>query len=168
VADVVLVGLPGTGKTSVGRALADVLGLAFRDTDDVFAEREGESVQEYLRAHDEAQFRQHEYEALLAALEGPGVVATGGGSVSLAPAREALRHEVTIWLDCPDDVIVTRLADGDRPLLGEHPAARLAELRARRGEWYRDVSRSRVDAQRSLDEVVQDVVRLVHAARTSS
>ena len=163
----VLVGLPGTGKTTTGRALALAVGLSFVDTDDLFARLEGVSVQEYLRSHPESQFRQRECVVLAAALRDYGVVATGGGVVTSAEAREALVGEPTVWLDCEDAVIMARVADGDRPLLGDDPAQALARLRAKRAELYREVSRRRLDTDRPTAEVVDELVGFV-ASRESS
>jgi len=158
---VVLVGLPGSGKTTVGRALALALRREFQDTDEVFAVREGERVADFLRREGETRFRERELDALNAALETAGVVATGGGIVVSAAAREVLEREFTLWLECGDETLLRRVGEGDRPLLGEHPARRLGELRRERTEWYREVSRHRVDADREVDDVVGDLVRLV-------
>ena len=158
---IVLVGLPGSGKTTVGRALALAMDQEFRDTDEVFAEREGVRVADYLRREGEVRFRERELVALHSALETAGVVATGGGIVVSAAAREVLEREFTLWLDCADETLLGRVGEGDRPLLGEHPAQRLVELRRERSEWYRRVSRQRVDADREVDDVVGDLVRLV-------
>jgi shikimate kinase len=167
-ADAVLVGLPGSGKTTTGRALAQVLGRDFVDTDDVFFEREHVSVQDYLRAHDEADFRRREIEALTQALESPGIVATGGGIVTTPAARQLLGGELTVWLDCPNEVLVTRVATGDRPLLGSDPATHLSRLREEREALYREVSRFKVDSSESLEQLVLRLLNIVENAQTSS
>jgi shikimate kinase len=168
VADVVLVGLPGSGKTTTGRALAQRLARPFHDTDDVFFEIEGVSVQDYLRTHDESEFRRHELAALEHALRGEGVVATGGGVVTTSEARELLARELTVWLDCDDGVLFTRVRGGDRPLLGEQPEVRLADLRARRDALYREVSHFRVDAARSTEQLVTDLAGIVATSQAPS
>lgn len=162
---IVLVGLPGTGKTTAGRALARALGEDFVDTDDVFGELEGEPVPDFLRRHGETLFREHEFRALETALARATVVATGGGVVTTPQAREVLRREFTIWLTCPDDELILRVGDGDRPLLGERPRDRLAELRSEREGWYREVSKARVDADRAVEDVVAELVRIVSRDR---
>lgn len=158
---VVLVGLPGSGKTTAGRALAQAVGTAFVDTDAVFLDLEGVSVQDFLRAHDESEFRERELLALHHALSSSAVVATGGGVVTTETARRLLEHELTVWLDCPDAVLVTRVSDGDRPLLGEDPSSRLIELRERRDPWYDEVSRIRVDSSQPLDQLVTQLLDVV-------
>jgi shikimate kinase len=168
VALIVLVGLPGSGKTTTGRALAQTLGRSFVDTDEVFFDRERQSVQDYLRAHGEAQFRERELLALSRALGTTGVVATGGGTVTTAPARHLLGQELTVWLDCPDEVLVARVVEGDRPLLGDDPAERLRELRAQRDDLYLEVSRFRVDSSRPVDRLITQLASIVEATQASS
>lgn len=154
-AAVVLVGLPATGKTTTGRALAAATGLSFVDTDDLFFEMVGVRVPEYLRGHDEADFRAREVGVLAAALRDYDVVATGGGVVCTPAGRALLAAEATWWLDCPDEVIVARAVAGDRPLLGADPEGRLRELRAQREEYYREVSRERLDAAQATESLVE-------------
>jgi shikimate kinase len=168
VADVVLVGLPGSGKTTTGRALASTLERAFVDADDAFFDREHVSVQDYLRAHGESAFREREVQALAQALSGASIVATGGGVVTTLAARQLLRHELTVWLDCPDEILVTRVLDGDRPLLDDDPAQRLSELRRQRDSLYAEVSRFKVDSSGPLDQLVLQLRDIVENAQASS
>jgi shikimate kinase len=73
-----------------------------------------------------------------------------------------------VWLDCPDDVLVARVLDGDRPLLAEEPAARLAEMRERRGGLYAEVSRFRVDSNRPIDQLLGELLSIVESAQAPS
>jgi shikimate kinase len=156
-ARLVLVGLPGVGKSSVARQLGVEWACPVLDTDEVLAANVGGPAAEYLRREGERAFRRAELVALEGALTSPGVVATGGGVVTTAHARELLRAEVTCWLDCDDDVLLARLGDVERPLLGEDAAGALARLRAQRTGFYDEVSRVRVDASGTLDEVTRRV-----------
>lgn len=165
---VVLVGLPGSGKTTTGRALAQSLGRSFVDTDDIFSEREHLSVQDYLRANGEGSFRERELAALGQALSTTGVVSTGGGMITTAEARRLLRQELTVWLDCFDEVLVTRVLEGDRPLLGDEPEERLGGLRAQREALYLEVSRCRIDSSRPVDELVAQLTGIVESNQASS
>lgn len=160
-ARLVLVGLPGVGKTSVAQALAQRLDCGAIDTDDVIALAVGSTAAQYLRSEGEPAFRQRETEALVAALAADAVVSTGGGIVTTPRARELLGEQLTLWLDCDDETILPRLAEIDRPLLGDDPTGALARLRRERDHWYRDVSRARIDASGTLDEVVQLVINAV-------
>ncbi|MEI7644682.1 MAG: shikimate kinase [Chloroflexales bacterium] len=141
---VALVGLSGTGKSTLGRALAGALGWPLLDTDAMIVGAQGRPVAAIFAELGEAAFRDLESVALAEALTGPAaVVATGGGAVLRPANRDLLRRWATvIWLDAPDAVILARLAahaEG-RPLLADSPAARLAALRATRDELYRAIS----------------------------
>jgi shikimate kinase len=153
VARLVLVGLPGVGKTTLARALGDYWRCVAVDTDDLIAGDVGMSAARYLREHGEVAFRQRELEALRQALESDAVVATGAGVVTTMSARELLERETTMWLDCDDETLLSRVGDGDRPLLGDDHRQALAVLRAQREDWYRSSTRMRVDASGSPDEV---------------
>jgi shikimate kinase len=89
------------------------------------------------------------------------LVATGGGVVETPQGRAELRAAVTVWLDAPDEVIVSRLDDVERPLLGADPSAALAGLRRVRQPWYEEVARVRVDATGSSGEVAAAVIEAV-------
>ncbi len=153
-ARLVLVGLPGTGKTTVARELGRLWDVVAMDTDELLSRAVGCAAPEYLRRHGEVEFRRREHEALDEALANTGVVATGGGVVTLEAARRQLESQTTYWLDCADEEILARVGEGDRPLLGEDPAGSLARLRTQREPWYREVSRARIDSSGTLDEVV--------------
>ncbi len=151
-----LVGLPGSGKTAVGRALAGRWGCDFLDTDDLVGSGAG-GAGALLREVGEPAFRERELVALRQALDHDAVVATGGGVVTIPAAREALRSQPVAWLDASDATILARLDDGDRPLLGESPAGALAALRRGREDLYRDVARWRIDAAGDPDEVANRI-----------
>ncbi|HEY5437379.1 MAG TPA: shikimate kinase [Acidimicrobiales bacterium] len=164
-ARLVLVGLSGVGKTTVARAIADKWQIRYLDTDDMIAESVGRPAPQYLRDEGEGTFRARELKELIIALSSNSVVATGGGVVCTPEARDLLKTEPTYWLDCPDDEIVPRLGEVERPLLGGHPVEGIARLRNERSGWYREVSRARVDASGTIDEVVARVRANVEGVR---
>ncbi len=150
----VLIGLPGSGKSTLARALAAFWGCDAVDTDDVLSASVGCSAAEYLRTRGEEAFRREEVAALGVAVDADAVVATGGGVVVSEGARDLLATQRTVWLDCDDAVLLTRLGEGERPLLGADPSTALARLRAEREEWYREVSVLRVDTTGEIEEAL--------------
>ena len=157
-ARLVLVGLPGAGKTTLTRALADAWSCPVIDTDDELALLVGMPAAQYLRERGESAFREVERAALIVALAEDAVVSTGAGIVSTADARTSLERENTLWLDSDDETLLARVGEGDRPLLGEDHRASLAALRRQRESWYKAVSRARVDTSGPLEDVVQRVI----------
>jgi shikimate kinase len=159
VARLVLVGLPGVGKTTVAHALAERWGCEAIDTDDLVSTSVAMSSAQYLRQFGETHFRERELDALRSALVGHAVVATGAGIVTTATAREMISHEFAIWLDADDDTLVERVATSDdRPLLGDDRSEGVRRLRAEREDWYRASSRVRVSAAGSPDEVLERIL----------
>lgn len=156
-ARLVLVGMPGVGKSTVARALARQWHCRALDTDDLVAALVGTTAAAYLRDEGEATFREREVDALTDALARDDVVATGGGVVTTERARTLLEGEVTLWLDCDDDVLMARLDDVERPLIGRDVRSSLVRLREERDEWYAAVSVGRVDASGTVDDVVTRV-----------
>ena len=138
---VVLIGLPGSGKTSIGRHLAAMLGRTFVDTDDLVQRLTGLSAAEHNLRSGEAGFRAVETDAVRAACRERGsVIATGGGSVILRSNREVLwAHGTVVWVRVPSSVLVERLGVDPvpRPMLQPYGVERMDELLAQRTRYYR-------------------------------
>jgi shikimate kinase len=123
---VVLVGMPGSGKSSVGRRLAARLGLEFVDADAKIEEAAGGmSIADIFAIHGEPYFRTGEAKVIARILEsGPVVLATGGGAFMSAQTRERIRrHAVSVWLKADFAVLLRRIKrKNDRPLFhnGDH------------------------------------------------
>jgi len=159
VARLVLVGLPGVGKTTVAHALAVRWGCEEFDTDALVSTSVDMPSAQYLRQFGETHFRERELDALHTALVGDAVVATGAGIITTAPARELITREFAIWLDADDDTLIGRVSAGDdRPLLGDDRAEGVRRLRREREKWYRESSRVRVTATGTLDEVLERIL----------
>lgn len=161
---IVLVGLMGAGKTSVGRVLAGRLGRPFVDLDEVIEATSGSSVREVFDSEGEAGFRAREAAALgevLARTDGP-VVATGGGVVTTPGNLEFLRHcTQVVWLRADVPVLAARVeADGStRPLLaGSAPIQALARLVDERAPRYAEVADAVVDTDGLEPEAVAAAV----------
>lgn len=117
---VVLVGLMGAGKSTVGRKVATMLNLPFKDADNEIESAARMSVPELFDAYGEAEFRDLERRVILRLLEdGPMVLATGGGAYMNAETREAIAaNGVSIWLNAELDVLMDRVSRRqNRPLL---------------------------------------------------
>jgi len=141
---VVLVGPMGVGKTTVGRLLADRLGVPFRDTDDDIERTSGRPVPEIFVDEGEEHFRALEVEAVRAALtEHPGVLALGGGAILDAGTRTLLGAHAVAFLDVGIHDGIKRVGlDVPRPLLAVNPRARWRELMEARRPLYLEVARA--------------------------
>lgn len=161
----VLVGLMGSGKSTVGRLLAERLGRPLLDTDDEIERRTGRSVREIFAADGEDAFRAVEADVVADALahDTPSVVAAAGGVVLSERTRALLRDPScrVVWLAAPVGVLVGRTRRGDhRPLLDDDPASRLAAMADARDALYREVADQIVSVEgRTPADVVEAILR---------
>lgn len=160
---IVLVGLMGAGKSTVGRRLAKRLGLEFVDSDEEIERAAVHSIPEIFDRFGEASFRDGERRVLRRLIEGgPKVVATGGGAF-MDPETRALilRCCLAVWLDADVETLAGRVVRrGRRPLLaGKDPAALLRELAAVRNPVYAEAHlRVLSDSgphERTVDRIVE-------------
>lgn len=138
----VLVGAPGSGKTTVGTLLADRLGLAFRDTDTDVEALTGMTIAELFVDRGEPYFRDLEAEAVRAALEScDGVLSLGGGAVGRAETRDALARHHVVYLDVDLPEAAKRVGmNTARPLLLGNVRATLGKLLDERRPLYESVA----------------------------
>ncbi|MDC8785484.1 shikimate kinase [Roseateles koreensis] len=137
-----LVGMPGSGKSTVGRQMARQIGVPFVDSDAEIEVRLGETVREFFERSGEDAFRDLESEVIADLLSGPGdfVLATGGGAVLREANRQALhQHSAVLYLRSSPEELFRRLRhDTQRPLLQvRDPLQKLRELYAQRNPLYR-------------------------------
>ena len=146
----VLVGPMGAGKTSVGRRVARVLGLPFRDTDKTIAREHG-PIPEIFATSGEAQFRIWEREAVRDAIEAGGVISVGGGAVVSAETRELLRTVPVVLLTVTPEAVAPRISGSGRPLLAgeEDPLRRWVRIMDERRSWYEEVADAVFDTSRT-------------------
>lgn len=154
----VLIGLPGTGKSTAGARLAELMGVGFADSDELIVARAGRTVAAIFAEDGEDAFRLLEATAIEQALAGfDGVLALGGGAVTTVGVRRALLESPVpvVLLTADEDELLRRIGeDHGRPLLAADPATRLAELAAARASLYREVAVIDVPtAGHSVDEV---------------
>jgi shikimate kinase len=138
---VVLVGLMGVGKSTIGKRLGGRLGLPFVDSDHEIESAAGLSVAEIFERYGEAEFRAGERRVIARLIEGrPKVIATGGGAFMNEATRGLILDRATaVWLDADIEVLADRVRrrPGSRPLLkGRDPREALAELAAIRNPIY--------------------------------
>ena len=164
----VLVGAPGAGKSTVGRVLAGVLGVGFRDTDRDIEDSAGKSVSDIFIDEGEDHFRGLETAAVAAALaDHDGVLALGGGAILDAGTRARLAGHRVIWLriDLPSAAKRVGLAR-DRPLLAMNPRAHLRGLLAARAPLYAEVASHTVETSDYSVAVIVDQLRAMLAPTT--
>lgn len=161
----VLVGLMGTGKSTIGRLLAERLGRPLIDTDDEVERRAGRSVRQIFADDGEAAFRALESAVLADAIASaePSVVAAAGGVV-LAPENRAVLAQGrcrVVWLVAPTELLLRRTGHAShRPLLDSDPRGRLDTMAIERDALYREVADLVVSVEgRSPDEVMEAVLR---------
>lgn len=139
-----LIGLPGSGKSTVGRQLARRLQLPFSDSDQAIEARLGCPIREFFEREGEARFRDIEAEVIdMLSHQGAGVLSTGGGAVLRPENRERLRARGrVIYLKSHPEELIRRLRhDTNRPLLQvADPMAKLRELFATRDPLYRQTA----------------------------
>lgn len=164
---IVLVGLMGVGKSSVGRALARETRRPFVDTDTLIESSEGRSIADIFRADGEAAFREIECRTLGHVLSSsePSVIATGGGVVETEACRTMLREArnagaQVVWLSASVDTMVERTSrSNNRPLLEGDRRAVLEALVARRRDLYRGASDLKIDTDgKAVARIVREVM----------
>lgn len=161
----VLVGMMGAGKSTVGRIVAERLGRRLIDSDEAIEERTGRTVREIFATDGEDVFRDLETEALRDALAAsdPAVVAAAGGVVLREENRRLLRSSGArvVWLSADPAILVERVRSGmHRPLLDDDPAGVLQRMWDEREPLYREVADAIVTVEgRSVGEVVEAVLR---------
>lgn len=165
---VVLVGLMGAGKSSVGRRLAARLGFAFIDADTEIEKAAGATIPEIFASHGEAAFRDGERKVIARLLDQPHVVlATGGGAFMNTETRSRIRERgVSIWLKAEIDILVKRCARrSNRPLLANGDLkATLSRLMTERYPVYAEADITVMSIDGPHDAVVDQIMQALPAA----
>jgi shikimate kinase len=163
----VLVGMPGSGKSTIGRRLAKALGVELLDTDAKIVETTGRSIADIF-VDGEQEFRRIEADVVRAALaEHDGIVSLGGGAITTPEVRAALVGHTVIYLEISAAEGIRRTAgSAARPLLaGPDAGARFRELMAQRVPLYEQVATVRINTnRRNPGAVVRNIVQRVESA----
>jgi shikimate kinase len=165
---VVLVGMMGVGKSSIGRRLAGRLGIPFVDADTEIEKAAGMSIPDIFDRHGEPDFRSGEARVIARLLDtGPQVLATGGGAFMNEGTRAAIRAKgVSIWLTADFDVLMRRIAKrkNDRPLLQtDNPAETLRRLLEVREPVYALADLTVQSRETPHDSIVGEIVAALAA-----
>jgi shikimate kinase len=158
---IVLVGVPGAGKTTVGKLLAKDLGIDFFDSDQVIESRAGKSVSDIFTQDGEPAFRKLEHDVIVELLDSNNVVlALGGGSLGNDETRAKVKDATTVWLVAGLAQAVDRVGmNRNRPLLLGNVRGQLADLMAAREPFYKEVAAIAVDTSKLIpSEVVTEIV----------
>src|SRR5215470_4414733 len=163
---IVLVGMMGAGKSTIGRRLATRLRLPFVDADSEIEAAAGMTIPEIFEVHGEPHFRDGEARVIARLLEsGPGVLATGGGSFMRAETRRRIGDKaVSLWLKADADIIMRRVRRrADRPLLHTpDPAATVGRLISEREPVYQFADITIASRDVPHDKIVDECVEALH------
>ena len=160
---IVLVGMMGVGKSSIGRRLATRLGIPFVDVDAEIEKAAGMSIADIFAHRGEADFRSGEARVIARLLEaGPQVLAAGGGAFMNAATREAIREKgVSVWLKADLEVLLRRISKrrNERPLLqNADPESTLRALLIEREPVYAQADLTVLSREVPHDSIVADII----------
>ena len=163
---VVLIGMMGAGKSTVGRRLALRLGLPFLDADTEIESAAAMTIPEIFETHGEPHFRDGEARVIARLLDGgTKVLATGGGAFMREETRDRIREKaISMWLEAEADVILRRVKRrADRPLLKTpDPAGTIARLIAERYPLYREADITIASRDVPHEKIVDECVAALH------
>lgn len=170
---IALVGMPGSGKSTIGRQLARRLGVPFADSDHVIEQQLGCSIREFFEREGEDRFRDIEEEVIdTLTANHPGVIATGGGAVLRPRNRVNLRErtKVVYLRSSPEEVFRRLRHDSNRPLLQvKDPLGRLRELYGTRDPLYREAAHFVIETGRpTVSTLVNMIMMQVEQAGMAS
>jgi len=163
---IVLVGMPGSGKSAVGRRLAARLGLAFVDADEEIERAAGKPITDIFKDHGEPYFREGERKVIARLLRnGPQVLATGGGAFMQEETRANIRRfGLSIWLKAELPVLMRRVSKrGNRPLLQNDPEGVMRQLMATRYPVYATADITVESRELPHDAIVGDIIQALAA-----
>jgi shikimate kinase len=165
---IVLVGMMGAGKSSIGRRLAQRLGLSFVDADAEIESAAGMTIAEIFATYGEPYFRSGEQRVIARLLDsGPQVLATGGGAYMNAETRAGIAQKgISVWLKAEFEVLMRRVkrrATADRPMLQGDPAQRIVHLMAERYPVYAAADITVMSRDVAHETIVNEIIAALAA-----
>ncbi|QRV02940.1 3-dehydroquinate synthase [Arcanobacterium phocisimile] len=168
----VLVGMPGVGKTTVGKLVARKLSVPALDSDRLIVQHAGMSIADIFTTHGVAHFRELEHQVIRQAIEhSDGILSLGGGALLDSRTRDLLADQRVVFIDASDDLLVSRLTRSRtvRPILGLDIRHTVRQLRAERDAFYHQVASDIVYSnERGIHSVVDQVMHTLHKSRSVS
>jgi shikimate kinase len=157
-----LTGFMGSGKTTIGRALSEKLGIPVIDTDEWIENKVGKSIPAIFADEGEQRFRQYELEILKQLPIKDVIITTGGGMVISQENREWMKkHGILIFLSCSLDIIFERLqSDSNRPLFSRD-REKMKELYEKRLPYYLEATFTIETSNKTIEEIVTEIVRMI-------
>lgn len=168
---IILIGFMASGKTTIGKRLAEVLGRQFIDTDELIEKREGISISEIFERYGEGYFRDVEEEVISEAVKQPNIViATGGGCIIREKTRKLLKEiGIVFWLKVDAETVLSRTNNDDtRPLLKEDKERRINALLSQREILYKETAHYVIDTIESPEEIVSKILDIVSSLSSES
>lgn len=160
-----IIGMPGSGKSTVGELLAVQMKLPFFDLDEVIVEQEGASVSSIFEVEGETYFRQVESKCLedITNQNGSFVMATGGGSPCYHNGIDWMNtHGQTVFIDVLSETLIERISKQEvRPLLKANPGERIKKLYEKRLKTYQKarmhIEASHLSVQKAVDRIIEEL-----------
>ncbi len=160
--NIILIGMPGCGKTSMGKKLATVLGKDFFDSDAVFEQTKNMKISDFFSSFGEDVFRDEETKIVSELCEkNDTIISTGGGIVERCENKNILKQSgIVVFINRPIDLIASDIDSSTRPLLKDGKD-KLFELYQRRIEKYKDFCDIEIENTSDLDSAVQKIINEV-------
>lgn len=161
--NIVLIGMPGAGKSTIGRALAAMLGFSFVDTDELITRLSGRTLHEIIESKGQAGLRQVEERVLCGLNTDSSVIATGGSAVySVAGMNHLRRIGQVMYLRCDLSVILERIGDSGKRGIVKRPDQTIGELFEERRILYRHYADCEIDSSLgTADDIALKIVDLL-------